>query len=207
MKKVQPTDYTKGDNRAGGGGGVGGGGKQTRRTDGWEKGDVARQVADLRPGEDFPHKPGRASVSEVSEEPEPELPILDALHRTNAKLLTTMRKLDTTHTPDECSTLLDYVERMIALKREIESRLIPLLDDRNLVDSVEQFRRLDAFVDRELAALRSTPPRGPAFSLAVETLRGTLEQQVQLERDAFEPDWISELDPEQATDLARDIHA
>src|SRR5688500_9689480 len=201
MKKVQPTDYTKGDNKAGGGGGVGGGGKQTRRTDGWEKGDVARQVAELRPGEDFPRKPGRASVSEASEEGEPELPILDALHRTNAKVLTAMRKLDNTHTPSECGLLLDYVERMLALKREIESRLIPLLDDRNLVDSVDEFRRLDGFVDRDLAGLRNTPPEGPAFSLAVEALRGTLEQQVQLERDAFEPEWMSELDPEQATDL------
>lgn len=51
--------YHKGDQHSGGGGSTGGGGKNRRPADGWEKGDVARNVDTHHTDADVPVKPGR----------------------------------------------------------------------------------------------------------------------------------------------------
>ncbi|MFO7567257.1 MAG: hypothetical protein R6X02_31725 [Enhygromyxa sp.] len=58
--------HRKGDEHSGGGGKRGGGGKKGRPADGWEKGDVARDVDNEHGDQPLPVKPGRREKKERS---------------------------------------------------------------------------------------------------------------------------------------------
>lgn len=199
--------YKKGDEKAGGGGGRGGGGKRTRPPESWEKGDVARQVRAARPEAQMPRKPGRAATDAEATMAEhahgvatAEPAGLTRLRRINAKLLTTLRKLGSTARAAERVELLREVEDELALKRGIESRLAPLLDDADVGGIVDELRSLDATIDAHLAKLESSSPDRPEFTLAVHVLHGEIEMQIRMERDGLMPIWAT-AEPEVAAAL------
>lgn len=190
--------HKKGDDKAGGGGGRGGGGKRTRPPESWEKGDVARQVRTARPEAHMRRKPGRAeteaeaTMAEHAEAPRAIEPAgLTRLRRINAKLLTALRKLGGTARADERIALLREVEDDLALKRGIEARLAPLLEDADVGSIVDELRSLDAAIDAHLAKLEGSSPDRPEFTLAVHVLHGEVEMQIRTERDGLMPVWAT----------------
>lgn len=209
MVHRRPRRYEKGDPKAGGGGRRGGGGKRTQPLEGWEKGDVARQVRVARPDAEIPRKPGRPTTAaeesathEATAAVGPDLPVLTDLRRVNAKLLTALRKLEGTARPDERTQLLRDVDHHLGAKRDLESRLIPLLDRADVADVLDELEGLDAAIDRHLADLHDSAPDEPVFTLGVHVLHGEVEQQIQRERERLIPAWTESLDPDQAADLA-----
>lgn len=204
MSGTKAHGYKKGDNKAGGGGYSGAGGKRGRPQRGWEKGDVARGVAEARPNVKLPHKPGRHVERHHAEEVEAAPPdIVDRLVQTNAKLLTSLRKLDTTHDSEERSTYLQAVQRHLDLKRRIEGVLRPLLDAADLGDASAEIDDLDRAIDRGMDHLAEISPRHREFGLTVQALWGTIERRIEREREVLIPGYRRELGPGQALDLAQ----
>lgn len=208
MSSPKAHSYQKGDNQAGGGGGRGGGGKRTRPQAGSDKDDVARGVAQARPDAELPRKPGPEvpgpEPGASSSEAERDLPVLQSLQRQNAKLLTSLDKLENSGRPEERAALLEDVDEELCVKRSIESRLFPLLDDADDVAvEVERIRAMDRDIDRDLSNLRSREPDDRTFVIGVEVLHGDLERQIERESAVLIPAWSSLMGPAQARNLDR----
>src|SRR5690606_38629146 len=127
--------YRKGGAAAGGGSRVGGGGKRGRPPSGWEKGDIARDIAAIHDPTAIPRKPGRPVPHEAEGEIEPEPPrktIWEILRAENHKVLVTLRKLEDTAVgrPDERERLRDELGEHLTAKRRLEDEVVfPLLLD------------------------------------------------------------------------------
>lgn len=174
MSSPKAHRYEKGDNQTGGGG--------------------ARGAAEVRGSE----------PSAPSADAEPNLPVLHSLQKSNAKLLTSLDKLENTGRPEERAALLEDVDEELSVKRSIESRLFPLLDEADDVGvEVERIRALDRDIDRDLSNLRSREPDDRTFVIGVEMLHGDLERQIERESAVLIPAWSSLIGPGQARHLER----
>lgn len=206
--------YRKGDNKAGGGGPGGGGGKRGRAPHGWEKGDQIRDFADVHEDIELPRKPG--SPHHPPRAPGPSRPsspagrtITDALRATNAKVLTTLRKLEATSIADEerREVLRASAAAVLLHKRRAEEQLFPLLlDHRDATDGIAGSRDLQTEIDHALERLLALEPSDRDFALAVRVLHGMLEQQIELEHEGVLTVAERVIPADQAVDLASRLH-
>jgi hypothetical protein len=203
MSSPKAHTYQKGDNKAGGGGGHGGGGKRTRPQGGWEKGDVARGITELRADARVPHKPGRdidRAATATGPEPAPHRrPILGSLRSVNNKLLNTLRRLDNTGRSEERRALLSDVAEHLSRKRIIEADLFVLLDE-SYLDEMAAIQEIDRDIERDLNSLLALEPKDRAFVIGAEVLYGDVERRIGREREVLAPAWKDALRFEQASD-------
>jgi hypothetical protein len=203
--------YRKGDNTAGGGGTSGGGGKRGRSPHGWEKGDHLRDFAEVREDVELPRKPGSPHYPPRAAAPaEPTTPvgptIVQALRAVQASVLTTLRKLEGTSTADAArrASLRTEAAQALARKQAAEQQLFPLLaDDPGAAEGIAAATELQPAVDDALDRLLATAPTDRDFALAVRVLHGTLEQQIDVERDDVLGVAERVVPTDQAVDLAR----
>lgn len=206
--------YRKGDNKAGGGGSGGGGGKRGRAPHGWEKGDNLRDFSRVREDVEFPRKPGSPhypppTFTSVTETRGPVGPTIFAVLRsTNAKLLTTLRKLEGVGINDaeRRADLVEVAVEHLQIKRQAEEDLFPLLLDHPEVrEGVLGARDMGDAIDEQLMRLLGTDPHDRDFTLVVRSLHGTLEQQIVQEDHAILPDAERVIPRDQAIDLAAQL--
>jgi hypothetical protein len=167
-------------------------------------------VATIHPEVEMPHKPGRR-VPEPPERPgrgtpEPETPgIVDVLDENNAELLTMARKLATIHGGEQRSTLLGAVEQRLGTSRRIGEMLRPLLDSSAVGDALSELDELDRSIDQGIERLHEPSPSPHELSVAVQVLRGMIEQRIERERESLIAAYRSSVGAEQGVELARGL--
>lgn len=197
--------YRKGDEHAGGGGSLGGSGKRGEPIQGWEKGDIVRDVASVRDPHEMPRKPGRRIEGYPFAEKHKNS-VYDALRSKNAKVMASLEELAHTSVsaPEKLRSKLEMLVERAAHQRHFEELIVL----RTLADAGVESRLVDKArtraddIEGRLQALKELPVQSTAFQVHFKKLHDLFAQHIHHQEHRLLPILERMIPPSEAEQLA-----